>query len=156
MKKLAISILLIATALTSCKNNEKEAKPNITTEVVQELETDILSTDWMQNIKLNNGAKWEANTETTDGVNKMQEALKTQTTITIDDYHQLASLLNENKNYVIKKCSMKGAPHDNLHVWLLPLIEKIDALSAVKTLENASKIKKSIEDNVNAYTTYFQ
>ena len=156
MRKLAISIFLVAIAITSCKNNEKEAKPNTTTEVAQEQETDILSTNWMQDIKLNNGSKWKANIETTEGVENMQEVLKTQTTIAIEEYHQLASLLNENKNYVIKKCSMKGASHDNLHVWLLPLIAKIDALSEVKTVENAAKIKKSIEDNINEYATYFQ
>lgn len=156
MKKLVISIVLVAVALTSCKNNENQEKTNTTTEIVQELESDILSTNWMQDIKLNEGSKWEANIETTAGVEKMQELLKTQTTTSIEDYHQLARLLNENKNYVIKKCSMKGASHDNLHVWLLPLIAKIEALSKIKTVENASQIKKSIEDNVNAYSTYFQ
>ena len=51
---------------------------------------------------------------------------------------------------------MKGAPHDNLHVWLLPLIEKIEALSESKTVEEASKLKESIVENVNAYSNYFE
>ena len=51
---------------------------------------------------------------------------------------------------------MKGASHDNLHVWLYPLIQKIGALSDTNNLVEASKIKQSIEENINAYGTYFQ
>ncbi len=51
---------------------------------------------------------------------------------------------------------MEGASHDNLHIWLLPLIAKIDALSEVKTIEDAAKIKLSIQKNINEYNTYFQ
>lgn len=51
---------------------------------------------------------------------------------------------------------MKGPSHDNLHVWLLPLIEKIDALEETKTLDEAQRIYKSIEQNVNAYDEYFE
>ena len=51
---------------------------------------------------------------------------------------------------------MKGDSHDNLHVWLLPLIAKIDALSEAKTIEDAAKLKQSIKENMNAYFDYFE
>ena len=86
----------------------------------------------------------------------MQNSIKTQRTNTLDTYHKLAKQLNDEKNYVIKNCTMKGASHDNLHVWLLPLIKKIERLSETKTLEEASKLKYSIDANVNAYTNYFE
>ena len=74
----------------------------------------------------------------------------------LNDYHTIADALNEEKNYVIKECTMKGSSHDNLHVWLLPLIEKIDALKEANTLAEAQHIYKSIEQNVNAYNDYFE
>ncbi len=156
MKKSVIITLLIATVFASCKNTEKQEEVKNHKEAVQEQVDGVLSTQWMNNIQLNNGTKWEANIETTEGVVNMQALLKSQTTTSIEDYHQLANKLNDAKNNVVKECTMKGASHDNLHVWLLPLMEKIEALSETKTVEDASKIKQSIEENINAYATYFE
>tara|TARA_R110002049_G_scaffold188124_5_gene356409 strand:+ start:5567 stop:5899 length:333 start_codon:yes stop_codon:yes gene_type:complete len=110
----------------------------------------------MDEIQLNNGTKWEANIETTEGVEQMQELLKSHTTTSIEDYHQLASTLNDVKNKVVKECTMKGASHDNLHIWLYPLIEKVTELSETNNIEEASKTKQSIAENVDAYYKYFQ
>jgi len=38
----------------------------------------------------------------------------------------------------------------------LPLIAKIDALSEAKTIEDAAKLKQSIEENINGYADYFK
>ena len=156
MKNSVIILLLIATVMSSCKNTEKQEEHESTKEVVLAQEADILSTAWMDDIKLNDGSKWKANIETTEGVVKMQGLLNTQSTVTIEDYHELASKLNEVKNWLVKECTMKGPSHDNLHIWLYPLIEKIVALSEANTLAEASEIKQSIVDNINSYTNYFQ
>ncbi len=160
MRKSVIIIILITTVFASCKNNDKKEEINnpqeAVQEVVQEKVDDLLSTEWMSEIQLNNGAKWEANIETTEGAGEMQELLKTQTTSSLDGYHQLASKLNDVKSKVVKECTMKGPSHDNLHIWLYPLIQKIGALSKTNNLGEASKIKQSIEENINAYGTYFQ
>lgn len=156
MKKSAIIILLIATVMTSCNNTEKQEEVKNSKEAIQEQIDDVFSTQWMKDIQLNNGVKWEANMETTEGVEKMQALLKSQTTSSIEDYHQFANKLNDVKNTVVKECTMKGASHDNLHVWLLPLMVKIEALSETKTVKDASRIKHSIEENINAYSNYFE
>jgi len=156
MRKSVIIIVLIATVVTSCKNAEKQDENKITKEAVQEQVDDVLSTQWMNDIQLNNRTKWEANIETTEGVENMQALLKTHTPSSIEDYHQLANELNDVKNKVVKECTMKGASHDNLHIWLYPLIEKISALSKTDDLNEASKIKQSISENIEVYSTYFQ
>ena len=164
MKHLIFAMSLLA--LVSCKDNknqETEKKVNAvdtsveTTNEHQEHETsNIYANTWANDIALNNGSKWQANLETNEGVERIKKSLKTQTTNSLEDYSKLVELLNVDKNYVIKNCTMKGDSHDNLHVWLMPLIEKIEALSEAKTLEEAAKLKQSIEENVNAYDTYFQ
>ncbi|PKV50564.1 hypothetical protein ATE84_2623 [Aquimarina sp. MAR_2010_214] len=162
MKHLIFTLSLLA--FVSCKDNKQERTK---TEVVdQSVDTEkehhneetsnLYENTWINNIKLNNGNKWQANTETNEGILKMQNSIKTQTTSTLEDYYKLADQLNNDKNYVIKNCTMKGASHDNLHVWLLPLMEKIEALSEIKTITGASKLKHSIEENINAYSEYFQ
>ena len=164
MKHLIFAMSLLA--LVSCKDNknqETEKKVDAvetsieTTNEHQEHETsNIYANAWTNDIELNNGSKWQANLETNEGVERIKKSLKTQTTNSLEDYSKLVEQLNVDKNYVIKNCTMKGDSHDNLHVWLMPLIEKIEALSEAKTLEEAAKLKQSIEENVNAYDTYFQ
>ena len=168
MKKALVSIALLAFIFTGCNNNKK-AENAIDHNSDKEVEAvskddhddhhisgDGLDNIWTTEIETNDGAKWDANPETNEGVLKMQNLLKTQPTDTLEDYYALAEQLNSDKNYVVKNCTMKGASHDNLHVWLLPLMAKIEALSETKSLEDASKLKHSIEENVNLYSDYFK
>lgn len=156
MRKSMIIILLVATAFASCKNTENKKEKSITKEEVYDAKNDGLDTSWMKEMQLNNDSKWEANIETTEGVKKMQEVLKVHPTNALEEYHDLVAKLNVHKNYIIKECTMEGDSHDYLHVWLLPLLAKLDALSEAKTIKEASKIKQSIEENINAYYTYFE
>jgi flagellar biosynthesis component FlhA len=167
MKKTLLSIAMMAIIFSSCNNSKKEEhsteqnmQEDVETVSYENHETDqeenVLNNNWMNEIQLDNGNKWIANIETNEGIQKMKDILKTQPTTTIEEYHQLASELTVAKNYVIKECTMKGPSHDNLHIWLLPLLEKIDALSETNNLEEASKIKQSIAENVHAYDIYFK
>ncbi len=151
-----IILLLATTIMIGCKNTEKQEEHQSPKKVAQAQETDILSTAWMDDMQLDDGAKWKANIETTEGVVKMQSLINTHSTVTIEDYHELAGKLNEVKNKLVKECTMKGPSHDNLHIWLYPLVEKIGALSEVNTLAEAAEIKQSIIDNLNSYTKFFQ
>jgi len=160
MKHVIFAISLLA--LISCKDSKNQEKV-INTDAVEATHegyngeaSNLYANSWIKEIETNDGGKWEANAETNEGVQKMQNNIKIQSTNTLDAYHKLAEQLNDDKNYVIKNCTMKGAPHDNLHVWILPLMEKIEALSESKTVEEASKLKQSIVENVNAYSNYFE
>lgn len=163
MKKTLLSIAVMAFIFSSCNNSKKEehtTKQEL--EVVSYENHDahhadaVLNNDWMQDMKIDNGTKWFANKETNEGVQKMQNSIKTQTTTQLEEYHKLAETLNVEKNYVIKNCTMEGASHDNLHIWLLPLMAKIDALAETKSVDEASKIKQHLAVNINAYYNYFQ
>lgn len=167
MKRSILSIAMMAFIFISCNNSKKEehaTEHNLQKEVEsvshenhdEHHSNATINSNWMDEIQLDNGSKWLANAETTEGVVKMKNILEAQETSTLYDYHQLAAELTDAKNYVIKECTMKGPSHDNLHVWLLPLMDKIDALSEVNNLEDASKIKESIIENVHAYDIYFQ
>jgi hypothetical protein len=164
MKYLIFAMSLMA--LTSCKDNKKQEsnteinsieEPVIVKEKIHNDEvSNVYKNAWTEEIAMDHGNKWQADAVTTEGVEKMKMTLKAQSTSTLDAYHKLAKMLNEDKNNVIKNCTMKGDSHDNLHIWLLPLIEKIAALSETTTIEDASKIRYSIEENINGYHTYFQ
>lgn len=159
MNKIIITLIAVSLLFTGCKDRPKESnvtKKNETEHTEQHTESNTVGNDWMQEIKTNDGAKWIANPETNEGVVRMRSVLTTNNPKELNDYHTIADALNEEKNYVIKECTMKGSSHDNLHVWLLPLIEKIDALKEANTLAEAQHIYKSIEQNLNAYNDYFE
>lgn len=151
-------------AFVSCKDSKnEETKTEAVEQSVKATEehhndetSNVYENAWTKEIVMNSGAKWEADVKTNEGVQKMQNTMKTQTTSTLDDYHKLAERLNDDKNNVVKNCTMQGASHDNLHVWLLPLMAKIEALTETNTVEDALKIKQSIEENINTYSDYFE
>lgn len=159
MNKITIVLMAISLLVASCKDKPKEdnaTKKNDIERTEQHTESNAVDKDWMKEIQLNDGAKWNANPETNEGVAKMQAVIKAVNPKDLKDYHAIADALNKEKNYIIKECSMKGPSHDNLHVWLLPLIEKIDNLKEAKTLDEAQQVYKSIQQNVNVYNTYFE
>ncbi|TDU40475.1 hypothetical protein BXY82_2524 [Gelidibacter sediminis] len=111
--------------------------------------SNVYGNTWTKDMAMDNGEKWQADVTTNEGVKQLQQTYYAQTTNSLEDYHKLAEQLNEDKNYVVKNCTMEGPSHDNLHVWLHPLIEKIAALSKAETIEDATKIKIGIEENIN-------
>jgi hypothetical protein len=166
MKKTILSLAILSALLISC-NETKHKQENTdtveTTEGVHEhemeemaAETHAMDNAWVNEIKLDNGNKWEANLETNEGVDKMLNLVKTSDLKTVEDYHTLASKLNEEKNYVVKKCTMEGPSHDNLHVFLHPLIEKIEALGKVSSTDEGAEVTASIKENLEGYYNYFQ
>lgn len=164
MKHLIFTMSLLL--LVSCNNSKKEE--HIVEHNMHETESvshekhetrqtkTAINNDWINDIQLDNGAKWLANKQTTEGVNKMLLLISESKTETVEDYLRLANILNDKKNTLVKKCTMTGPSHDNLHVFLHPLIEKIDVLLATKTNVEGSETLKSIQYNLNAYNTYFK
>lgn len=159
MSKAIIAFITVSFLFIGCKDHPKEGKSvkkNDTEHMKQPAQSNTDGNSWVQGIKTNDGAKWIANPETNEGVVRMQSVITTSKPKDLNDYFSIADALNKEKNYVIKECTMKGPSHDNLHLWLLPLIKKIDALKEAESLAEAQHIYKSIEQNVNAYDNFFE
>lgn len=167
MKKTILTAAILSVFLIGCKDNKAtNSETSVETEMVHEHEIEAdhhgdhhgmaINNDWVNEIELDNGSKWNANIETTQGVETMLQDIKSSNPSSVADYHQLASKLNDEKNTVIKECTMVGPSHDNLHVFLHPLIDKIDALGKVTSVEEGSEITASIRENLDAYYDYFK
>ncbi|OBX24055.1 MULTISPECIES: hypothetical protein [Bizionia] len=162
MKHVIFTLSLLA--LVSCKDSKNQDVKTETVEHPADTHNNhdtheasgVYANAWVSEIQIDNGDKWQADATTNEGVQKLQNTINTQTASTLDDYHKLAEQLNDEKNFVVKNCTMKGPSHDNLHIWLHPLIEKIDALLKTEDVDDSAKITVSIKENINAYNTYFQ
>lgn len=159
MKK---TVMMAALSLAiSCKEIKKEnpVETATTTETVEQDNhagaTQKLDDAWVNDIVLNNGIKWQANKETTEGVMAMLTLINENKVSKTNDYKKLGDGLNEVKNTVVKECTMKGASHDNLHVWLHPLIEKIEVLQKAENAEEGAYLTSNIKKHLEGYYDYF-
>lgn len=147
MKKLLI--LILSTAFFAC--NAPASEEAKTAETASEKSVEHAHHN-APPLKLNNGEKWEANVETTTGVNNMIGIVETG----IADQTPPPALvpqLNKEMETIFAKCTMKGESHDQLHNFLVPLqgmIKKADNDQAgVEDL-------KTIHNHLAVYAQYFE
>jgi len=156
MKNTAILGLILLISVLGCKETQKK-ETNITEQTAVEHKEDLHGdqNNWMSKIQLDNGSKWIANIETTEGIQTMSSRIAEDESISIKHYRTLASELNDLKNNIIKECTMEGESHDNLHVFLVPLADKIEALGEVNSIHEGAVITKEIKEHLEVYDNYF-
>lgn len=108
-------------------------------------------------LELNDGQKWEANIETTNGVNKMLEIVAQN----IEDgrlshYAAMGEQLNIELNTIFSSCTMKGKAHEQLHLFIMPLKNMCEQLEFVANEAEAMVLQKNILKQLNLYSTYFK
>ncbi|MEY8847935.1 hypothetical protein AB9K26_03930 [Psychroserpens sp. XS_ASV72] len=138
-KPIQILLLLVCIAVLGCKQN----KNNIT-ETLFELE----------GLALNNGEKWIVNEETHKGMMRIDSILKASTETT--DVKTLGNALSKQTSYIIKNCDMKGDPHDQLHIVLVPILEEISELRDIGDSKAAAIRKKRLQFLVAKYFEFFK
>ena len=156
MKKTAILGLVLLISLLGCKQTQKE-ETTITEQTAADHKEDSHGdqNNWMSQIQLDNGSKWKANIETTEGIQAMTSRIEEDESISIKHYKKLASDLNDLKNNIIKECTMEGESHDNLHMFLVPLADKIEALGEVNSVHEGAVITRDIREHLEVYYNYF-
>ena len=108
-------------------------------------------------LHLNDGKKWKANEETTASINRMFEIAK----IDIEEgrlshYAAMGERLNIEIETLFKECTMKGEEHNQLHLYIVPLIDKFGSLEFVSDEDEAMILQKDILKDLNNYHNYFE
>lgn len=153
MKRTIFTALVVLLAFGSCKQNEQKPTEPAPAEKA-EFEQDNAAV-WKDDISLDEGRMWKANQETTEGILAMSSLVENSSPSNVEEYRELGNSLNEKINEVIKKCTMKGPSHDNLHIYLQPLIEKIAALQEAPTTQKAEELVGEIRQHLKDYHSYF-
>jgi len=104
--------LVLAIAFTySCGGKTKHKQDD--TQVEKKEKTDELHQSEQNGLVLNNGKPWLANSETTVGVENMQEIMKNFTEkSSVKAYETLSKRLKSEFSMVFEKCTMKGEAHN--------------------------------------------
>jgi len=148
MRVIVISILCLP-LLMGCKNKHGHETNNTVSSF------EAYSMDTLQ-LKLDSGKKWLANFETQLGVEKMDSIISSYKVQSTEDYRILGDMLSEQTGYIIKNCTMKGEPHDQLHVVLVPMLEQISTLKESKNISKLEQAKTNLEVLIDKYKDYFK
>jgi hypothetical protein len=142
-------LIAVLTMFTiSCEHSKQTEKQQVTTETEEVHHSDDSA------LKLNNGAKWLANPETTEGVLAMQVHLEEFKKTGQSDYRVLKQQLEQEFKYIFDKCTMKGASHEQLHNFLYPMKTMFEGLEGDMATARESLIL--LEQHLPVYFQYFE
>ena len=156
---LAFALILSSCGDTSSSSEAKEKTPE-SVEQTQEV-PEMESTNTAEEgdlLQFNNGKKWLANPETSEGMLMMQIVLKVfyETSEENRNYAELTGELQYQCNYIIENCSMKGEAHDQLHKVLHPILENISSAQNAGSYEEADANLKKVNELIDQYLRYFE
>lgn len=155
MKKVTVLIALSIVFLTiGCTETPKQADHNehATTEMSHNEHAHEDEANKAATVQLDNGKKWVANVETTEGVQKMIVLVDTYLTNKSTDSKGLQENLKKEFTTIFEKCTMKGESHNQLHNFLLPLKDRLDKLADHADAETLGELKTYL----STYSNYFQ
>lgn len=148
--KRSFLILCLLPVIVSCKPEVKHMTSNQDSDVKTNSVLDTLS------LKLNVNEKWIANAETHEGVLKMDAIISEFKKNKKWDYKGLGESLSKQTSYIIKNCSMKGEPHDQLHIVLIPMLDEISTLREEDHKAKSDRAVENLEALIQAYFKHFK
>ncbi len=149
MKTNAILFCTLLLSFSCSESNKPEAKQNSTQETREQNENSAT-------LVLNSGEKWQANPETTAGIEQMNLILSQfSETESQEAYQALSDTLRSEFNLIFKRCTMKGAAHDQLHNFLYPMLALLKQLGDADLSKN-KKALSELADHIRKYNTFFE
>jgi hypothetical protein len=152
MKYKGTAIFFSLALMISCGQNSNNAETKTQTEKIETVQDESHPAQ----LGLNNGAKWEVNPEMMVYVAASEALVQNFDPSADEAYQTLASNLSENKDKLISSCTMKGASHDALHLWLEPYMGLLSELKKAETEETQKAAVDNIRDSFEAFHTFFQ
>ena len=141
MRKL-LTLTVALFVIVSCSEMTKEVK--------QEIEVTEVEKPAAPEVQLNDGERWIANQATVEGIENLS-VMVSRFDPSDQSYDSLQSNLRDEFGLIFKNCTMKGEAHEQLHNYLLPLMELFGKL----TLEDREKAVAEIKEHLARFDTYF-
>lgn len=137
MKYIYLPISAMILAFTACKKNQ---------DVVHE-HPEVHAETGQLEIPLNDGQKWKMDDHTRSMFVAMTERVKAG-----GDAAEVGKGLKSDLDQLIQGCTMEGAAHDQLHVYLVSFIPAVEKAASTGSPESLKKA----EDLLSKYPQYFE
>jgi hypothetical protein len=149
MKKTILSLFVTALIFSSCKHSERDEKHEEnhvnTEEKACHHEADKL--------QLNGEKKWGVNPEMMIHIRSIEKELMNYK----DQEHQtFGKTLQGHINELTQSCTMNGKAHDELHKWLMPFIEKTQALVGCTNPQTGDHLIQDLKKDMKTFNQYFE
>lgn len=108
------------------------------------------------NIELNKGEKWIVDAPMMQNIRKMEASVNAFDSSSPEAYKILAEQLQADIDALTTGCTMKGQGHDELHKWLLPYIDKVNAFAGAGSDAERQQILQTIKDAYTNFNQYFK
>jgi len=112
------------------------------------------SEDKIVTVTLNSGAKWKADEATKKNVTAMIQVVSDSTYADAGKRKQLYTKLKTKIDTLVKECSMKGAEHDALHMWLEKVLKGLKELKEEDDDEYSEVYAALKKDIANFYQSF--
>lgn len=146
MLKIKIALLAaVGLLLFSCNTKSKEEKST-------EIKTEEHQHSKGEAIQLNKGKKWKVDDNMMLHIRNMEKDVVNFDKEDDKNYSLFADKLKVNLDLLTSNCTMKGEAHDELHKWLVPYIELVNAFSKEKSADQFIEIQHYFK----TFNQYFQ
>lgn len=152
MTKKILIILAFSFLFFAC-DEHSEHKQNQKEEVKQE---EHQHDQGGEELQLNEGKKWAANSEMMIFVRKMEGSVSAFENSEEKDFKALGTDLQENVRALVSSCTMTGASHDELHKWLMPYMGLVKELNNAENDTQAEKTLHKIQHSFKEFNQYFE
>ena len=108
----------------------------------------------IEGMSLNDGQKWQMDDHTRQAFIKMADEFLGEDILALksDALKTQGLSLQSNLNELIKGCTMEGAPHDQLHIFLMEYMPEVSNLTETGSQKSAEKIQHYLRN----YDEYFE
>ncbi len=105
---------------------------------------------------LNNGKPWDTQVEMTNRVKNMTQLLNDFSDYdNVDAYKKLSTALSHEFDMIFKECTMTGEAHNQLHNFLIPVKDMLEALNS-SDVQKCKQGYEHLKAHLSEYNTYFQ
>src|SRR5690554_2234900 len=156
MKQIVL-IAISTLVLWSCDNKSETTHSNEEANLHEEQQHEAHHhEESSEPLELNQGEKWLVNDEMKPFVEKGEELVNTYVESNDTLYPGSAKHIKELNQQLITSCTMEGKSHDELHKWLHPHMELIEALGKASSENDANMIIAKLQQSYALYHQYFE
>lgn len=155
MKK-TILMAFALVVMVACKNQNSAAPETEEPKIEAVVEPVVENEEQVVALVLDNGKRWVANVETTEGVAMLSQLVNNfEVSENIDSYHTLNKELQSAFRDIFQKCTMTGEGHEQLHNFLIPIHEELLVLGG-EDLEASKKSIAKLKEQLVVYSEFFE